>query len=128
MDEVELRAAICHLAVMAMEVEDPQALYDEMVNPPVAYIPRTSELAEEFADALLEAAKDPEFWTEHGLSGDWAIDELVPKYRAHHGLGNFKEDPIPKEIMTVMVTANHIALGLINPDYPALYHLGLEDK
>ena len=117
MDEVELRSVICHLAVMAMEVEDPQMLYDEVVNPPVVYTPRTSELAEEFADSLLGVAKNPAFWTERGLAGDWVIDELVSKYRAHHGLDNWQEDPIPKERLTVMVTANRIMLTLINPDW-----------
>tara|TARA_R110000824_G_scaffold177291_1_gene356592 strand:+ start:436 stop:819 length:384 start_codon:yes stop_codon:yes gene_type:complete len=125
MDEVELRSVICHLAVMAMEVEDPQMLYDEVVNPPVVYTPRTSELAEEFADSLLGVAKNPAFWTERGLAGGWVIDELVSKYRAHHGLDNkddaprwrWDEDPIPKERLIVMVTANRIMLTLINPDW-----------
>lgn len=128
MDEVELRSVICHLVVMAMEVEDPQMLYDEVENPPVVYTPRTSPLAERFADAFF-AVQDAEFWEIEGLAGDWSIDEIVPLYREYHGMG---ESPIefatPANAMTVMATATHMILKLANPDYPGLYHLGLKDK
>ena len=126
MDEVELRATICHLVVMAMEVEDPQMLYDEVENPPVVYTPRTSPLAERFADAFFEV-QDAEFWEVEGLAGDWSMDEMVPLYREHHGLGDWREEPTPANAKTVMATAVSMILKLANPDYPALYHLGHKD-
>jgi len=133
MDEVELRSVICHLVVMAMEVEDPQMLYDEVENPPVVYTPRTSPLAERFADAFF-AVQDAEFWEVEGLAGDWSMDEIVPLYREHHGLGDWRdafdklEAPTPANAMTVMATAVTMILKLANPDYPGLYHLGLKDE
>jgi hypothetical protein len=124
MVDAEKRALVVHVAARAMEVDDAQILWEEIEERSYPISLQFNDAAEAFADALIEVS-DPEFWETEHVAGDWATTEIMGAYTNHLGAGLGALERYDKYLShdenrrTVLATGAHIALRILNPDYPA---------
>ncbi len=117
-----------------MEVNDAQILWEEIEERSYPIALQFNDAAEGFADALIEVS-DPEFWETEHVAGDWATTEIMGAYTNHLGAGMGALERYDKYLShdenrrTVLATGAHIALRILNPDYPApIFPPELEDQ
>jgi hypothetical protein len=128
MVDAEKRALVVHVVARAMEVDDAQILWEEIEERSDPFEMQVNDAAEAFADALIAAAKDRDFWETEHVAGDWATTEIMGAYTNHLGAGLGALERYDRYLShdenrrTVLATGAQIALRILNPGYYDPYY------